>query len=363
MLISALSFIVVLGPLIFVHELGHFLVAKLFKVKVLKFSIGFGTPLYSKTIGETEYIIAALPLGGYVKMYGEHEDEKVDPEEQHRSFSHKPVSNRMAVVAAGPAFNILFAVLIFFGIFYFKGLPEDMDIPLVGVVTAESPAEKAGLQTGDIILSIDGQETTTWSRIPKLVQAGEGKEMTVIVKRAGEELSLKMTPEFKRSKDIFGQEAGDARYLVGIMKGEEYVFRDAGFGECVQASLITTWRVGHIIFQAIVKLIERVIPASQITGPLSIAEHAGHKMQQGLTDLLYFMALLSVNLGILNLLPIPVLDGGHLVFFSIEAIFRKPLHESAMAIAQRIGIALLGSLMLLAFYNDIVHQVQKWLAP
>lgn len=124
MLISALALIVVLGPLIFVHELGHFLVAKLFKVKVLKFSIGFGTPLYSKTIGETEYIIAALPLGGYVKMYGEHEDEKVDPEEQHRSFSHKPVSNRMAVVAAGPAFNILFAFFIFLEFFISRAYPK-----------------------------------------------------------------------------------------------------------------------------------------------------------------------------------------------------------------------------------------------
>ncbi|MDH3348432.1 MAG: RIP metalloprotease RseP [Desulfobulbaceae bacterium] len=363
MLTSALSFIIVLGPLIFVHELGHFLLAKYFKIKVLKFSIGFGKPLYSKTVGDTEYVVAALPLGGYVKMYGEHEDEVVPPEQQHRSFSHKSVGERMAVVLAGPVFNILFAALIFFGFFYIKGLPENLDNTLVGYITAESPAEKGGFKLGDQILSIDGNITDSWSKIPELVQASKGNEMAVVVKRGEQELTLKVTPQFKRSTNLFGEEVGEPIYLVGIMKGEDLIYKDVGIIESGKAAVLTTWRWGHLIFQGIVKLVERVIPASQVGGLFTIAGQAGDSMERGMADLFYFMAILSVNLGILNLLPIPVLDGGHLVFFTIEGIFRKPLNDHIMAIAQRIGIALLGALMILAFYNDISRMVSQWIAP
>ncbi|MCL1980202.1 MAG: RIP metalloprotease RseP [Proteobacteria bacterium] len=358
---SVLSFIIVLGVLIFVHELGHFLLAKAFGVRVLKFSLGFGNKLVGWQRGETEYLISVFPLGGYVKMYGEHQgDEEVRPEERHRSFSHKKVWQRFGIVFGGPFFNLLFAVLLFFCMFFFAGLPEPVDSTRIGEVTAGSAAEQVGLKAGDLIRAINSAPTTSWLQVSERIKESGGNEVTLVVERQGQELTFIAKPILQKEKNLFGEEVGQ-RYMLGIVRSDEIRYRAASLGESCQAAVMQTWNLGYLTVMGIVKMIQRVIPASELGGPIRIAELAGQQMEAGWMNLLYFMGLLSVNLGILNLLPVPVLDGGHLVFLSLEAVRRRPLSDKSMEISQKIGIAILGTLMVFVFYNDILRLVKRWL--
>jgi regulator of sigma E protease len=349
------SFILVLGLLIFVHELGHFLFAKLFGVRVLKFSLGFGPRVAGKTIGETEYVISAFPLGGFVKMYGENPDEQEEViEDQHRSFAHKPVWNRFMIVLAGPSFNLLFAVVLFFVIFVFVGLPTPTDTTRIGQVNADSPAAAAGLQKGDVIRRIGEQTTNSWLDVLDAVKNSDGKPVTLVVERNGDELSLPVTPLRQPVKNVFGEEV-EQRFMIGIVKAEELRYESIGVVEAMQRACQQTWMYISLTAMGFVKIVQQVVPASEIGGPILIAQIAGEQMRAGWLNLLYFMGLLSVNLGILNLLPIPILDGGHLVFLSIEGVRHKPMNEKAQIIAQQVGLGLLGSLMVFVFYNDIVR--------
>ncbi len=350
---TLVSFIVVLGVLIFVHELGHFLVAKLFRVKVLKFSLGFGPKLVSKTMGETEYLISAFPLGGYVKMLGENPDE-ADEAEEERSFAAKPVWNRFFIVLAGPVFNLLFSVLLFFLIFLVMGIPENRDTTAIGEVTAESPAAEAGIEPGDTIISIDGQDISSWMEVLTTVSESEGRQLEFTVVRGEEHIVIPVRPRLDSVTNVFGEEV-EQRFMIGIVKQEQIDYRRAGLFEALQAGVWQTWMFIYLTFMGVVKIIQNVVPASELGGPILIAQLAGEQARAGWLNLAHFMGLLSVNLGILNLLPIPVLDGGHLVFLTIEGIRRKPLNERAQIMAQQIGIALLGTLMLFVFYNDIVR--------
>ena len=351
---TLVSFIVVLGILIFVHELGHFLVAKLFKVKVLKFSLGFGPKLISKTLGETEYLISAFPLGGYVKMLGENPDETDEEEDQERSFAAKPVWNRFFIVLAGPVFNLLFSVLLFFLIFLVMGIPENRDTTEIGKVSPQSPAAVAGIEVGDRIIGIDGREISSWMEVLTTVSESEGRELEFTMVRGGEELVIPIAPRIDSVTNVFGEEV-EQRYMIGIVKKEQIDYRRAGLFDALQAGVWQTWMFIYLTFMGVVKIIQNVIPASELGGPILIAQLAGEQARAGWLNLAHFMGLLSVNLGILNLLPIPVLDGGHLVFLTIEGIRRKPLNERAQIMAQQIGIALLGTLMLFVFYNDIIR--------
>ena len=206
---SLLSFILVLGVLIFVHELGHFLFAKLFGVKVLKFSLGFGNRVYGRQWGETEYLISAFPLGGYVKMYGEQEGEEVQAADQHRSFSHKPVWQRFGIVFGGPLFNLVFAVLLFFTLFVFVGLPEPVDSTKIGEITPGSVAEQVGLKTGDEIRTINDRATTTWTEVSDAIKDSQGRPVTLAVERAGEQLTVTAQPTMQKVKNLFGEEVGE----------------------------------------------------------------------------------------------------------------------------------------------------------
>ena len=350
---TLVSFIVVLGVLIFVHELGHFLVAKLFRVKVLKFSLGFGPKLISKTMGETEYLISAFPLGGYVKMLGETPDE-AEKEDGERSFAAKPVWNRFFIVLAGPVFNLLFSVLLFFFIFLVMGIPENRDTTEIGEVTALSPAAEAGIEPGDTIVSIDGRDISSWMEVLTTVSESEGRQLKFTVLRGEEKIAIDVAPRLDSVTNIFGEEV-EQRFMIGIVKKEQIDYRRAGLFEALQAGVWQTWMFVYLTFMGVVKIIQNVVPASELGGPILIAQLAGEQARAGWLNLAHFMGLLSVNLGILNLLPIPVLDGGHLVFLTIEGIRRKPLNERAQIMAQQIGIALLGTLMLFVFYNDIVR--------
>lgn len=349
------SFIIVLGILIFVHELGHFLFAKLFKVRVLKFSLGFGPKLFGKVIGETEYVISAFPLGGYVKMFGENPDEQREAgAEKAVSFAHKTVWQRFLIVLAGPLFNLLFSVLLFFLIFLFVGLPDSRDTTRVGQVTVDSPAAEAGIEVGDTILSINGQPTLGWLDVLNMVKESKGQDLSLEVSRADQELQLTVTPRVDMVKNIFGEEV-EERYMIGIVKAEELFYTPTGLIGAFLAACSQTWMYISLTVMGFIKLAQQVIPAKELGGPILIAQIAGKQMQAGWINFLYFMGLLSVNLGILNLLPIPVLDGGHLMFLSLEAVRRKPMTEKMQIVAQQIGLAILGTLMIFVFYNDIAR--------
>lgn len=358
---SLLSFILVLGVLIFVHELGHFLLAKLSGVRVLTFSLGFGPKLISKKWGDTDYCVSAFPLGGYVKMFGEQPDEEIAEEEKAVSFTHKTVWQRFGIVFAGPLFNLLFAVFLFWLMFQFAGLPDYVESGLIGKVSPGSVAEKAGLQDGDLILSIDEQKIRTWTQVSDAVRDSEGKELHILIQRDQETLTIAATPAMDKVKNLFGEEVGE-RYLLGISRSEQLVYQKISFFEAIKYAFIQTWNLITLTLLGVVKIIQQVVPASELGGPIRIAELAGQQWEAGLMQLLHFTGLLSINLGILNLLPIPVLDGGHLVFLSIEAVRGKPLSDEAVIWAQKIGIALLGSLMIFVFYNDIARLVRQWMA-
>lgn len=349
------SFILVLGLLIFVHELGHFLFAKLFGVRVLKFSLGFGPQIAGKKIGETEYVISAFPLGGFVKMFGENPDEQnVSEEDKKVSFAHKTVWQRFFIVFAGPLFNLLFSVILFFLVFTFVGIPTSVDTTRIGKVTTGSPAEVGGLKSGDLILRINDRDTLLWLDILEAVKGSGGKEIKIQVQRERDKLNLVVTPQIDMVKNIFGEEV-EERFMIGIMKAEELTYEKEGIVGAAKSAVLQTYMYISLTVMGFVKIIQQVVPASEIGGPILIAQIAGEQMKAGWLNLIYFMSLLSVNLGILNLLPIPILDGGHLVFLTIEGLRRKPMAERAQIVAQQIGIGLLGSLMIFVFYNDIVR--------
>ncbi|MFV0438235.1 MAG: RIP metalloprotease RseP [Desulfopila sp.] len=355
---TVFAFILVLGLLIFVHELGHFLFAKLFGVRVLKFSLGFGPRLYGRMIGETEYLVSAVPLGGYVKMFGENPDEQNIPaEEKAVSFAHKTVWQRFGIVFAGPAFNFLFTLVLFFLLFLFQGVPEPVDTTRIGQVNADSPAAAGGLQEDDLILAIDGSPTRGWDDVLAGVKNSGGKTISMLVDRAGRQQTVLLTPQIDTVKNIYG-EAVDERYMIGIIRHDELRYVATGPLGALTSAGRQTWGYIELTITGFVKIIQRVIPASELGGPILIAQIAGQQAKAGLVNLLYFMGLLSVNLGVLNLLPVPVLDGGHLMFLTIEAVRRRPLGERAQIIAQQVGIALLCTLMVFVFYNDILRLVK-----
>ena len=352
------SFILVLGLLIFVHELGHFLFAKLFGVRVLKFSLGFGPKVYGRVYGETEYLVSAFPLGGYVKMFGENPDEQdVASEDVKVSFAHKPVWQRFGIVLAGPLFNLLFCIILFFFVFTFVGLPTPVDSTRIGKVNADSPAAVGGLQAGDEIVKINARDTVSWMDVLESVKDSGGQTLTIEVMRDKERLSFRVAPAIDAVKNVFGEEV-EQRYMIGIVKSEELTYESVPVMQALESACLQTWGYISLTVMGFVKIIQQVVPASEIGGPILIAQIAGQQMKEGWVNLFYFMGLLSVNLGILNLLPIPVLDGGHLVFLTIEGLRRKPMDERAQIVAQQVGIGLLGSLMIFVFYNDLVRLFQ-----
>lgn len=352
---SLLSFILVLGLLIFVHEFGHFLFAKFFGVRVLKFSLGFGPKIIGKMIGETEYVISAFPLGGFVKMFGENPDELEIPEADRLvSFAHKPVWQRFLIVFAGPVFNLIFSVVLFFLVFAFLGTPTSVDTTRIGKVNANSPAALAGLLENDVILKIDERETLRWDDVLEGVKSSDGKPLALVVQRGNEKINITVTPALDTVKNVFG-EAVAQRFMIGIKKADEMIWQESSLYSALENACLQTWMYISLTAVGFVKIIQNVVPASEIGGPILIAQIAGEQMKAGWLNLIYFIGLLSVNLGLLNLLPVPVLDGGHLVFLTIEGLRRKPLNLRAQIIAQQIGVGLLGTLMIFVFYNDIVR--------
>ncbi|MGB9716129.1 MAG: RIP metalloprotease RseP [Thermodesulfovibrionales bacterium] len=347
---TALSAIVLLGVIIFVHEIGHFLSAKLLGVRVLKFSLGFGPKIFSKKYGDTEYLISSIPFGGYVKMFGEEPGEELKEEDKPFSYSNQPVWKRFIIVFSGPFFNLVFAVIIF-SIIFIYGLP--VLLPEIGEVLSSSPAESAGLIKGDTILSIDGQKINQWDEMTKIIHNSPGRNLKFEVKRQKDVILFSITPEKKIVKDIFGQnkEIG----LIGIKPSGNTFIRKSSIYVALTDSFRKTWDISVLTVVSIIKLIQRIIPMETIGGPILIVQMAGEQASQGLLNFFLFMAIININLGVLNLLPIPILDGGHILFLGIEAIRRKPLNEKFISIAQRVGLAFILFIMAFAIYNDIMR--------
>lgn len=340
--------IILLGFLIFIHELGHFLAAKLIGVRVLKFSIGFGPKILGKKIGETEYLLSAVPLGGYVKMYGE--DVQGEIIEKKRSFKHQPVYKKIFIVFTGPLFNIVSAVLLFW-IIFIHGIPVLK--PTVGEVLQNSPALYAGLKQGDKVLEIDGKKISKWFDMAQLIQQSPDKPLNFKVERNGEIIQFTITPEKKESKNIFGEKVVVGQ--IGIKPAEDFFIKKEAPLNALNKSIQKCYEIVELVYLTIVKIFQRAVSPEVIGGPIFIFQVAERTAQQGLISFLSFAAIISINLGLINLLPIPVLDGGHILFFLIEGIRRRPLSEKFIAVSQKIGIIFLIALMMLAFYNDILR--------
>jgi regulator of sigma E protease len=348
---SILGAIAVLAVVIFVHELGHFLVAKWCRVEVLVFSMGFGPTIFSRKIGETTYRLALVPFGGYVKMAGQEEDGGEAPTDPSRGFSAKPLRQRAAIVAAGPAVNLVFAFVVMFAAYFAYGQLVPSNEARVGGVVSGSPADEAGLKTGELVLSVDGARVAGWDDFSSRVRESEGKALSVRLRDpSGQERELDVTPRVAPTQDAFGEEVGKS-YMIGIQRHFDHTA--VGLFESVSLAGQSTYRMSAMIFVMLGRIVQGRVDASDLGGPILIAQEAGRLAATGLEPLLRFIALISVNLGILNVLPIPVLDGGHLFFFLIEGLRGRPLSIRVREMAQQIGVLLLVALMVFVVFNDI----------
>jgi regulator of sigma E protease len=357
-------FLFVLTIVVFFHELGHFLVARWCGIKVLVFSIGFGPEIvgFYDRYG-TRWKIAAIPLGGYVKFFGDENAASVpdheaaaamSESEKAVSFVHKPVGPRAAVVAAGPIANFVLAIAIFAGVFMVVG--KQTTSARVDAVQPASAAQAAGFQPGDLVVAIDGEKIASFSDMQRIVSINAGESLNIEVERGGVHVTLKATPQLKEFKDNFGNV-----HRLGVL----------GISRSMTPGDIKTQKVGPL--QAVVMgaqetwfVIERTLSyiggvfagreaADQLGGPIRIAQVSGQVASAGFVALIHLTAVLSVSIGLLNLFPIPLLDGGHLLFYGIEAARGRPLSERAQEVGFRIGLAIVVMLMIFATFNDILH--------
>ncbi|MCD6186993.1 MAG: RIP metalloprotease RseP [Desulfuromusa sp.] len=429
--------ILMLGVLVFIHELGHFVVAKMCGVKVLKFSLGFGPKLVSHRRGETEYQVCAIPLGGYVQMLGEGggeqgEEVELTAEEKARSFAEQTVTKRLAIVLAGPVMNLILPLLIL-PISFMVGvqMPTYVDQPAcvgyvvpesnaaiggfladdcvmavnqrivgswndtnksfishagddlifqverdgeqlqlqipadndslqgmqalgllpwqaarIGGLAADMPAAEAGLQKGDLILQIENYPISSWYDLKGIIQKIGNKSVAVHLERAGKPLIVDLTPE---------QRDGEGDYLLGIAPLYNSELKRFGFVDAVREGASRTWELIELTVVFVQKLFTGNVSTKNIGGPITVVQIAGQAAQTDLSAILSVLAFISIQLGILNLLPIPILDGGHILFYVIELVIRRPVSIRAREMAQQVGMAMLLMLMVLAFYNDIVR--------
>ncbi len=357
---SGLAFIVVLGVLVFVHEFGHYAAARWRGVHVEVFSIGFGQALASWTdkVG-TVWKLAWLPLGGYVKLHGLERPDTVSPEVRAgwlpgRTFHDKSVLSRAIVVAAGPIANFILAAVLFAVLFASVGKP--LALPVVAEVVADSPAAAAGLQPSDRIEAIDGTPTPTFLDVQRIVSTHPGDKLTLTIKRGSGEQSVVAT--------VGSQSAGGGAPtgILGIRGGQVEYHRLDPITDVAQG-VAQTWQVTQETVQGVAQMLSGKRGAEELGGPLRIAQLSGQVAQLGLASLMSFIAVLSVNLGLINLFPIPVLDGGHLLFYLAEAIYGRPVPVKAQEIGFRAGLALLAGLFVFATWNDLTNLgIVHWVA-
>ncbi len=368
-----IPFLFVLTIVVFFHELGHFLIARLCGVRILVFSVGFGPELFgfNDRYG-TRWKIASIPLGGYVKFFGDENAASVpnqaaaaamNPAERAQSFVYQKLGNRTAIVAAGPIANFILAIAIFAAIFTFHG--KSSTSALIDAVQADSAAAAAGFLPGDLVLSIDGRAIATFAEVQRIISISAGQPLEILVDRGGVQKTLKAAPTLREVKDKFGNV-----HRIGVLG----ISRSMAAGDLQLQTVdpLTAIRLGAeeswFIVERTMSYIGGVFvgreAADQVGGPARIAQIAGQVWQGGLSSggprsaavaLFHLAAVLSVSIGLLNLFPVPLLDGGHLLFYGIEAIRGRPLSERAQEVGFRIGLALVVMLMIFATFNDIIH--------
>ncbi len=353
MITTILATVFVLGVLIFVHELGHFMFAKFFGIKVERFSLGYPPRMFGFKRGDTDYCISWIPLGGYCKMAGmvdeslEADSIKGEPWE----FQSKPGWIKAIVIAAGPGMNFVLAIIVFSFMAFFLGVPEMSISPVIGGVKKDLPAATAGMQKGDVVVSIDGQEISTWQEMTDVIRGNESGEPQVFEwVRDGKTYSGEV-PSVINKIPIDG-EIKDVR-IIGVTNLT--VKKEVGIISAVEYGSIRTYDLTVLILKAIKNLITGKESIKSLGGPIIIAKLAGESAKTGMWSLIGFMGFLSLNLGLLNIMPIPVLDGGHLVFITIESIIRKPLPIRLKLVLQQVGMALLLVLITFIIYNDVLR--------
>jgi len=337
--------ILALVVLIIIHEFGHFIVAVLSGVKVERFSIGFGPVLLKKQTKITEFVISAVPLGGYVKMKGE-DPNSVDENDKEGAFYAQSVYKRMLIVFAGPFFNILSAVL-FFAIAYVIGIQTLS--PQIGKVLKDSPAYFAHLQPKDTVIKINNINVATWEDMSKIIKTHDN--LNLVINRNGKLINVNIKPKAEVVKNPLGYR--EKIHVIGILPSGETTIVKYPVLKSLSLGVEKTIYITKLTIEGIIRLIGGFIPSSEVGGPIMIVDIASKAAQAGFGAFLIFASIISINLGLLNLFPIPVLDGGHLMFFTIEAIRKKPVSEKFQVAAQKVGIGLLIALMVFAFYNDI----------
>jgi regulator of sigma E protease len=356
---SAAAFVVVLGVLVFVHELGHYLAARWRGVRVEAFSIGFGQAITSWTDSRgTVWKLAWLPLGGYVKLHGQERPQDVAEEVRAKwipgqTFHDKPVLSRAIIVAAGPIANFLLAMVLFAALFIAIGTP--VALPVVGAVLPDSAASRAGLMVNDRVVSIGGEPVSTFEDLQHIITAHPAAALPMVVQRDGNDLKIDVTTE---SRDAGGHQVG----LLGV-RGGAIEYRHVSVPEALWGGVTQTWTITRETFAGLGQMIGGSRGTEDLGGPLRIAQLSGQVAQLGVASLISFIAVLSVNLGLINLFPIPVLDGGHLVFYLAEALRGRPLPQRAQEYGFRAGLAFLACLFVFATWNDLTHLgLFRWVA-
>lgn len=339
MSITILATILVFGLLVFVHEFGHFIVAKMVGMRVDEFAIGFGPKVVGRKYGETLYSLRIVPLGGFNKIAG------MDPEEvqDEKSFCSKPIWARMAVIVAGSAMNFLLPVILFASVFFAVGIDTPSQEPILGKIFDDKPAARAGLLPGDYVLTVNGNSTANWQAFVSTIQNNPGKQLTVQILRNGSLIETTVTPEFDEKAN---------KAIIGVMPKINH--HDPGAFEAVSLAVNRTISIIGGMVVSLGQMFTGKI-AADVAGPIGVAQMTGEVAQLGLVPLFQFAAFLSLNLGIINLLPVPMLDGGHLAALAIEGVRGKPMSAKKMRIIQMIGFILLMLLMLLATFKDIAR--------
>lgn len=352
------SFIIVLSVIVFIHEYGHYIVAKLSGIKIEVFSIGFGKELVGwNDKSGTRWKISLLPLGGYVKMFGDidpasaPDTEKINhftEEERKIAFHTKPLGIKAAVVAAGPIANFLLAIVLMTFFFSFLGKPTNN--AQINVVMAGSAAEAAGLKDGDLITHLDGITVKTFTDVQRMVALNTGTPIAITFQREGVEATITVTPTMHERQDIFGNTVKSP--MLGI-SSTSITYEKLNVPNAFTAAIVETYNISASTLTAIGQMLIGQRSPKEISGPIGIAKYSGQSAEKGIETLLWFITVLSINLGLINLFPIPVLDGGHLLYYAVEAIRGKPMADRIQQIGFKIGIALVATLAIFAIINDL----------
>lgn len=338
-MLTILAAIFVFGVLVTVHEFGHFITAKMTGMRVDEFAIGFGPKIYQQKDGETLYSLRAIPLGGYNKIAGMDPDDPVEP----NAFNSKPIPARMLVILAGALMNFILPIILFSGIFMVEGRMQLVNEPVLGTVVDEMAAARAGLKAGDRIVTIDGKNVETWTDVVLNLRKAGTEEVTLTAERNGVLQTYKMTP-------MFDKDAG--RPLIGV--SPRFSKESLGFFGSIKEGFIYTKNIGLSMVSGLYRIVSGNAPAD-VAGPIGVAQMAGQVAEKGLLPLMNFVAFLSINLGVINLLPLPALDGGHFVLLLLEALRGKPLGGKAMTNIQMIGVALILALTVFSTFKDITR--------